>query len=212
MKTVTAFRINPRAPDKVVIELDGARLASLPADAVAQFDLSVGRLLTEDEYKKLSYISDVEAAHSRSLRMLTVRPRAVNDLLRRLRAKGHNPSAAAEAVGRLEASGLLDDEKFAEQFAHSRAHKGHGRSRLLADLLRQGVDGRVAAGAIDRVLDEEQLDQEGQVRDLVRKRLKQLDGLSVTVKRRRLIGFLSRRGFGGSEVWGVIEEILKESS
>ena len=99
MKTVTAFKINPRAPDKVVIELDGARLASLPADTVAQFDLSVGRLLTEDEYQKLSYITDVEAAHSRSLRMLTARPRAVNDLLRRLRAKGHNPSAAAEAVG-----------------------------------------------------------------------------------------------------------------
>lgn len=192
-----------------MIEVDGARFATVPVDAVQALDLKEGKKLSEDVVSKLSYAADVEASHRVALRLLASRPRAVNELLRRLRERGHNPSAVAEAVGRLEEAGLLDDSEFAEHFVRVRASRGYGRSRLLRDLLARGVERRVAERAIDRALDHEGVDQSDQVRELAAKRARQLRHLPPETKKRRLLAYLERRGFRGREVMEVVEELAR---
>jgi regulatory protein len=205
---VTGIKPHPRAPGRLVIEVDGARFGTVSASEVQALQLEEGKRLNDEEVSRLSYAADVEAAHRVGLRMLTSRPRAVYEVLRRLRERGHNPSAAAEAVGRLEEAGLLDDTEFAEHFVRVRAPKGFGRSRLLRDLLARGVDRRIAEPAIDRGLEHEGVDRSEQVRRLLERRASQVRNLPTEKQRRRLLAYLERRGFRGREVSDAIEEII----
>ncbi len=158
--------------------------------------------------ERLEFLADVEASYGVATRMLAARPRSVNEILRKLRERGHNPSAASRAVGRLEDAGLLDDREFARHFARVRAARGHGPARLLTDLLGKGVERRLAERAIDEVLADEDYDELGQARRLAEKRMRQLGDLAATTLRRRLIQYLGRRGFRGYEVTEMVGEVI----
>jgi regulatory protein len=207
---VTALRPDKRAPGCLVIELDGARFASLPEEQVQALELVPDGEVDNERLQRLTYLADVESSYRVAVRMLAARPRAVYEVLRRLRERGHNPSAAAEAVGRLETKGVLDDEEFARHFARVRSARGHGPSRLLTDLLVRGVERRLAERAIDEVLDAEGVDPNAQARALAEKRAGQLGKLPVEVKRRRLLAYLDRRGFRGGDVLEIVTELVRE--
>lgn len=207
---VTSLKPDRREPGRIVVQLDGIRFASLPAEIVKQAGLSEGMTLEGPPLDELRHLADVDAARRVALRLLAARPRAVADLLRRLRSRGLNPSAVAEVVGRLEADGLLDDREFARHLVRVRSAKGHGPSRLLTDLLAQGVERRLAERAIDEVRDAEGVDTAAQARTLAEKRLGQLASskLSRTALRRRLLAYLDRRGFRGYEIGELVKELL----
>jgi len=192
------------------VDVDGARFASVPVEALAQLGLDTGAELDEVCRDRLAYLGDVEGAKRVALRLLALRPRAVQEMLRRLRERGHNPSAVAEVVGRLEAQGLLDDAAFAEHFARVRSARGHGRGRLLTDLLVRGVDRRVAERAIDGVLAAEGVDELEAARALARKRMGQLSGLPREVVFRRVVAYLERRGYRGREVVDAVAVALRK--
>lgn len=205
---VTGLRPDPRAPDCLVVEVDGARFASVAADAVRELGLEKGQPLEAAQKERLNYLADVEGAKRVALRLLATRPRSVQEVLRRLRHRGHNPSAAAEVVGRLESQGLLDDRAYAEHFARVRGERGHGRSRLLTDLLAKGVDRNVAERAIDRILELEGGDQLAKARALAEKRVRQLGTLPRPKLERRVLAYLARRGFSGREVREMVWEVV----
>jgi regulatory protein len=114
-------------------------------------------------------------------------------------------------VGRLEDQGLLDDAAFAEHFARVRMARGHGRGRLLTDLLARGVDRRVAERAIDGVLAAEGVDELEAARELARKRIGQLGGHPREVVFRRVVAYLARRGFRGREVRELVGGLVQAS-
>jgi len=111
------------------------------------------------------------------------------------------------ALERLTTRGLLDDGRFAEQYAALRATRGKGPARLLRDLLAQGVERRTAERAVGRALEEEGIDPEVEARAVAAKRARQLAGLPVPVRKRRLLAFLVRRGYGGAEVRDLVDEL-----
>lgn len=205
---VTRVRPDPRASDCVIVEVDGARFASVPAEVAKELGLAKGIELGEARRERLAFLGDVEGAKRVALRLLALRPRGVHEMLRKLRERGHDPSAVAEVVGRLETQGLLDDAAFAEHFARVRSAKGYGRGRLLSDLLARGVDRRVAERAIDRVLAHDEVDESAAVRQLARKRIAQLNGQPREVVLRRVMAYLARRGYRGREAMDVVAREL----
>ena len=207
---VTRIKPDPRASDCVIVDVDGARFASVPVEAVQELGLAKGVQLEGARRERLAYLGDVEGAKRVALRLLGLRPRSVQEMLRKLRERSHNPSAAAEVVGRLEAQGLLDDAAFAEHFARVRSAKGHGRGRLLTDLLARGVERRVAERAIDSVLEEEAVDELEVARQLALKRIGQMKGLPREVVFRRVVAHLARRGYRGREVVEAVTEALRD--
>ena len=110
-----------------------------------------------------------------------------------------------EALARLEATGLLDDARFAIDYAAAKARRGRGPARLIGDLLAQGVERRVAENGVRTSLAAEGVDPAEAVRALAEKRARQLAGLPPAVRKRRLVAFLMRRGFSGAEVREVVE-------
>jgi regulatory protein len=169
--------------------------------------LGVGRDIHPLVFERLQELADLEAAHRAALRALARRSHARCDLRRRLLQKQHPPAAIDGALDRLSTVGLLDDARFAADYAAAKVHRGRGPARLIGDLLAQGVDRRVAEDAVHSSLAAEGVDPAEAVRALAEKRARQLAGLPAAVRKRRLVAFLVRRGFNGGEVREVVESL-----
>lgn len=207
MPIFTGLAPDPRRPDYRLVDVDRGRFASLPAADLADLGLRIGAEIPERVFARLHELADIEAAHRAALRAVARRAHARLDLRRRLLQKQHPPAAVDAALARLVAAGLLDDERFAVDYARAKATRGGGRgpARLLRDLLTQGVERRMAEAAVRTALAEEGIDPARAVRDLAARRARQLEGLPPAAKRRRLTAFLLRRGFRGQEVRELVE-------
>jgi regulatory protein len=206
---ITGLRTDTRVPGCVIVEADGARIASLPAEVLRDLKLEVGAELPPQRQEQVLHASAVEGARRVALRLLASRPRAIQDLKRRLRDRGHETTAIGEAVERLRSSGLLDDGEYARHYVRVRSPRGHGPSRLIHDLLAAGVDRGVAELAVRDVEEAEGIDVAAAARKLAERRAGQLAGLPPAKRRRRLLTYLARRGFQGREVRDLVAELLK---
>lgn len=207
MPTLTGIAPDPRQPGYRLVEVDRGRFASLPADAIEWLGLRVGTDLPPVVLQRLRELADVEAAQRAALRALARRAHAWRDLERRLAKKQHPPAAVKTALERLAARGLLDDRRYAEQYAAVRATRGKGPARIVADLLAQGVERAVAERAVGRALEEEGIDPQVEARAAAAKRARQLSGLPAPVRRRRLLAFLVRRGYAGPQMRELVKEL-----
>jgi regulatory protein len=205
--TLTALAPDPRQPGYRLVEVDRGRFASLPLEALEPLRLQLGAELAPAVLDRLRDLADVEAAERAALRALARRAHARLDLQRRLVKKQHPPAAVEVALERLTVRGLLDDQRFAEQYAALRATRGKGPARLLRDLQAQGVERRMAEHAVRRALEEEGIDPGLEARAVAAKRARQLAGLPVPVRKRRLLAFLVRRGYAGVQLKELVEEL-----
>ena len=207
MPTLTALAPDPRQPGYRLVEVDRGRFASLPGAALEPLSLRLGAELAPAVLDRLRELADVEAAERAALRALARRAHARADLRRRLVKKQHPPAAVDAALERLTVRGLLDDGRFAAQYAALRATRGKGPARLLRDLVAQGVERRTAEDAVGRALEEEGIDPRLEARAAAAKRARQLAGLPAPVRKRRLLAFLLRRGYSGPQLKELVQEL-----
>ena len=91
---------------------------------------------------------------------------------------------------RLEATGLVDDERFAHAVAdHQTQNRLAGRRAVISALMAKGVDRETADAVVGSDGDEEH-----RALELAERRAARLRGLSPEVALRRLTDFLIRRG------------------
>ena len=210
MPTLTGLAPDPRQPGYRLLEVDRGRFASLPEEALAGLPLVPGREIPPPLLARLRELADVEAACRAALRVEARRSHARGDLRRRLIQKQHPPAAVEAALARLVAQGVLDDARFARAYAATRLHCGRGPARLLRDLLGQGVERRLAEAAVAQALVDEGVDPEQEARALAERRVRQLADVPVPARKRRLTAYLLRRGYAGSQVRGLVEELCGE--
>jgi len=149
------------------------------------------------------------SAYNYALNLLSARPYAVRALHRKLIQKEYPAADADDAVRRLVDAGLLDDAKYAEQYARSKiVSSGTSKRRLQQDLYRKGIKPDVATSAIAQVIDDEEIDTAAVVERVARKKLAQLGDLEPLVLRRRLFGFLARRGYDVDEIKRVVSSLV----
>jgi regulatory protein len=203
---LTGFAPDPRQPGHWLVEVDRGRFASLPMDALTGLELAIGQSLDARTMNRLSQLADVEAAFRAGLRALARRGYAVQDLRRKLVQRQHPAVAVDEALARLLARGLLDDARFALQYAASRLVRGRGPARVSRDLQAQGIERKLAEQVVRDAVLEEGIDPLEAARAAARARAKALRELPPEVRRRRLAAFLLRRGFGGPHLADVIRD------
>jgi regulatory protein len=144
-------------------------------------------------------------AYNYALNLLAARPNASRALHRKLIQKEYSAADAEEAIRRLVDNGLLDDAKFAEQYARSKMlSSGASKRRLQLDLYRKGIRGDVATDAIASVVADEDIDAAVMIERVAQKKLAQLGDLEPLVLRRRLFAFLARRGYDVDEIKRVV--------
>jgi regulatory protein len=150
------------------------------------------------------------STYARALDMLEARARAVTELRRLLIKKGEPPDDVDVAIERLRAAGVLDDANFARQLTRSKAvGGGHSRRRIQQELAKRGVARDISHEAIEEVFDEEGIDEAAAIERIARKKLRLLGGLDPATQKRRLFGFLARRGYDSDAIARVLRVVLK---
>ena len=142
-----------------------------------------------------------------ALRLLSFRPRSVEELRARLRRKRYPAEVIEETVAQLSKHGLLDDERFARWVAASAVHtRPIGKKQIELDLKKRGVRPEAIAGALAGIGD---YDEKTVAKDLVFKRFQKMTGLSKEKKKARLFSFLKRRGFETGASLDALGELFK---
>lgn len=209
MPVLTWLAADQRQPGYCLLELDRRRFASLPAEALGTLDLHVGEEILPHALERLGELAAVEAAHRAALRTLAHRSHARLGLRIRLLRRRHPLFAVEAALERLARCGLVDDRRFAIEWASSRAARGHGPARIVRDLQADGVDRVTAEAAVREALGEVDFDPAVALRALAEKRARGLRGVPPAVRARRLLAFLARRGFVGALARQTVAQVLE---
>jgi len=147
-------------------------------------------------------------AYNYALNLLSARPYSTSALHRKLIQKRYSAADAEDAIRRLVANGLLNDAKYAEQYARSKIlSTGASKRRVQQDLYRKGIKGDLATNAIANVLEQEEIDPTVMIERVAKKKLAQLGDLEPLVLRRRLFAFLARRGYDLDEIKSVVARL-----
>ena len=146
-----------------------------------------------------------QSAYNYALNLLSARPYSTRALHRKLIQKKYPAADADDVIRRLVDNGLLNDAKYAEQYARSKIMStGASKRRLQQDLFRKGIAGEIATTAIASVIKQDEIDPGAVIERVAKKKLAQLGDLEPLVLRRRLFAFLARRGYGVDEIKSVV--------
>jgi regulatory protein len=146
-------------------------------------------------------------ARTIALRRLSASPRSRAELLETLTSRGIPVDVANSLLDRYEELGLIDDEQYAAMLVRARQSRGFAGPALSAQLAKKGIDREVAGQALAAVTPEAEVEA---AESLVRKRLRAMSSLEVTVQRRRLIAMLGRRGYSAGLAYRVVNEVLDD--
>lgn len=150
---------------------------------------------------------DEKAVREKALQLLEYRSHAAKELSRKLSLRGYDAAAIHAVIERLKESGLLDDKRFAEDFAASRlAARPQGARLLLSKLLARGIAKETAEAAVKKAL--EGRDETALATQSARGYLKRYRGGSLDLRRiRSLQGYLVRKGFDFSAIAAAIRAV-----
>lgn len=206
---VTELKEHPRRQGRFLVAVDGERLGAVGLDTVADLQLKAGRELSEPEFARLQSALRATACYDKALDALARRARSRAELGRWLKQREFTAAEIEPALDKLEDLGLLNDREFARGFARSRLAPGRGLGprRVMAELARRGVARALVDEVLSELTEEEGRDEGAAIREVASRKLRTMAGLAPEVRRRRLYGFLARRGFDGSLILAVLREI-----
>jgi regulatory protein len=145
-----------------------------------------------------------------ALRLLGQRSYTTRNLRQKLLRKEFPAEETESLIERLAENGLLDDRKFALSFARSRLTTSSASPRRVRQLLMQkGINSAIADEAVAEVLVEEEIDTAAALKRVASKKFATMAGLERDVIRRRLSGFLARRGYDLDEIRSVVADLLR---
>lgn len=210
MSVISAITQRHRTPGRYDVCVDGEPYAVLSVDAISALGLSVGKNITGLEERIASAAAELHV-YDRALNIIAARARSAAEVRRALVRNGEAPELVDRAVARLAEQGFLNDEVFAQTFTRFKVlGAGQSRRRVQAELARKGVARDVTDAAIATVFEEEGVDQRSIVEQAARKKLRSLAKLEPAVRRRRLYGFLARRGYDGDDIRRAMEAVGEE--
>jgi regulatory protein len=148
------------------------------------------------------------SAYEYALNLLAAREYTARGIRRKLVQKEYPAQEADSVVERLVASGIVDDSRYAAEYARQKlVNSGASVRRVRQALAQKGIDQAVAAVAIERVLADEPVDQDAAIERLALRKLRSLGDLEGVVKRRRVFGFLVRKGYELDDIKRVLRRI-----
>lgn len=188
-KTITALKQQKRNPQRVSVYLDGEFAFGLARIVAAWLEL--GQTLDEERIQQLQAEDEVEAGYQRALNFLSYRPRSEAEIERNLRKHDLGDAVIEMVLERLRDKRFVDDAQFATDWVVNRNElKPRGAYALRAELRQKGI----AEPIIERAL--EGLDEVQLARSAAEKKTRQLKRFDWPEFRKKLSGYLARRGFG----------------
>ena len=180
----TEGRYNIYVDDKYSCSLDEVQLASL--------NLKKNDEIDAEQLDQLKNESDFGKNYVRALDLVSRRPRSQREIRDYAFRKQWTKSNTERVIERLLERGYLDDAKFAEIFARSRANlRNYSTKRMKLELRKKGI----ASDIVDQVLtDSENFDENAALKNLIAKKRNRYDN------EQKLIAYLARQGFSYDKI------------
>ena len=222
---ITDIQASPELPSHQQLFLNGAPFLVIHAALIEKFGLRIGLEIEAEAIKKIIAADEVMRAKTHALRLLreakdnatagaaedsrpTPKPKTYtkSEIERHLEREGFSAGAVETSVTELIRSGHIRDRKYAENWIVRRQKSNpRGKTLLKRELVDKGIDKETAEQVVATVETEDETKVALQIAE---KRVKQYKRLPTAVAKRRLHGFLARRGFGSDIVRQVLEQIF----
>ena len=204
MRKITAIEAQKRNPDRVNIYLDDQFAFGLSRIVAAW--LQLGQIISEEKVAAMLEEDAREVALQKALHYLSYRARSLNEVRKNLEKHEIPEAVIQNTLERLQNAGLLNDHDFARTWVENRnTFRPRGRRALRMELRQKGLTESVIESTLEETTDEEFL-----ALDAARKQLRKLQGLDWLDFRKKLGGFLSRRGFSYEVIAAVIRQVWQE--
>ena len=203
MNKITAIKQQQKNKSRVSIFIDDEYNFSLTKFIAAW--LRVGQELTQEKVKELKLKDSNEVLLQKAINFISYRPRSEKETRMRLKKYGCDQDQEENIIERLLSSKLLDDAQFAELWVENRSDfRPRSKFMLKGELLQKGITNEIIDEILSKVDD---LDQATRAAKQQARKYKMLEWSEF---RKKLNGFLHRRGFSYSVIQGIAENLWKE--
>lgn len=205
-KRLTDIQIDTESPLRRILFLDGAYFDTVDADCLPKFGLRIGLAIEEEVLQKLIEADEGMRAKCCALELLSSRGYSKCQMIDQLEQKGFGARAIDATLEDLEQLGYIKDEEFAKKWVVRRQRSKPKGKRVLAHEL---ADQRIDKTTVDRVIAGiDDVEEANTALQLAQKQAKRYASLPLQVAKRRLHGFLLRRGFEYETIQSAIERVL----
>ena len=178
-----------RKKSLTALYIDGEYAVSVDTMTFLSTGKKVGSEITDGELYELIETSKYNRAKEKALYLIEYRSRTKRELYDKLIVL-FGESATKRAIERLEELGLIDDEKYAREYAEVLLDKkGFSRQRAEFELMKKGIDKDV----IEEILDELEPEPVEQIKKLLQtkfaRRLSNEKDLAKTVNALKAMGY-----------------------
>ena len=163
------MRISDIKKDKLhlcKITLSNGEEVFIDNDVVSDNYLKKGDELDDEKLNGLIFESQYQRAKSRAVWYLDRKDRTSKELYNKLCQAGFDKKAVAKVIGRLTEVGLVDDYRFAENYANRLIESNVSKREALQKMLQKGVPYDMAK----EVLSECEADENDQITALINKK------------------------------------------
>jgi regulatory protein len=198
--TITALTPHKARPGRVKVEIDGKYAFELSRKVIRNKSVYEGEELTVERRRDLESIAAREAA----IGLLARRERSRAELRAALKRKGFELKSIEQVLDTLEKERLQSDSRFASAWISTRRRLSpRGRAALVYELKQKGIDESQIDSSLKAYTESEESEA---LRGLIEARLPRLIASGDDPKKikRRLLGFLSRRGFTYDDIRQVL--------
>ena len=148
---------------------------------------------------------ELKRARNTAYRYLTYRTRTRAEIDAKLRGRGFPDGVIHAVLSDLDRLGYINDVTFAGQWAESRIRsRSFGRRRIERELVAKGIDREIVRRELSEVFTPGT--EHATAKKAAERKLRALEGKEAGIRRRRLAGFLERKGFS----YDIIRDVLND--
>jgi regulatory protein len=202
-KRITGIELQKKNQQRVNVFLDGTFAFSLSRIVAAW--LQVGQEISDEKIQQLQDEDRQEHNYQRALHYLAYKPRSTAELHKYLLHHQVDEIEAAAVLERLQKSGLLNDNSFAEAWIENQNEfRPRGRRALAYELRQRGIDDQTIQESLA------DLDEEALAYQAALKKSRTLKNSDWSEFQTKLSTFLARRGFDYDTVRSVVKQVWEE--
>lgn len=190
--------------NKIHISIDGEYLLTVDEIFWADCGYISGDEIDSEELTAFREAAGSRIAFNSALNSLDRRDHSVREIKQKLLQK-YEQEYVDTAVDRLVELRLLDDGRFAANYAHELyTYKKYGRNRIKSELYRKGISSDIINDVLDEIFESEEADNVERIVDIIRKKYynKMIDENS----RRKVFSALMRLGYSFSDIKEAMSE------
>jgi regulatory protein len=196
---ITALKVQKHNLNRLNIYIDGE--FAFGVERLVGAWLNIGDEIDKDKIEALLQNDELEKAYLRALRLIDTRPRSTFEVASRLKKAGYGDAVITSVLERVKTANLVCDAEFARTWVENRCtFRPRSKRVLVLELHQKGVaDSEIQSAVCE-------LDEASLAMQTAEKYASRCRDLPFDEFRKKLTGYLARRGFGFETAAEVVQQ------